>query len=75
MVQNMFCNLAATVVFLLFFVLEPICFNKYIFLRYKGRPTQCLICLTGVAVGVGKTRTQVLLLLIILVSSFNLLRT
>lgn len=58
MVHNMFCNLAAVVPFLLFLFLS-LCFNKYIFYGTTGKPTQCLMYLTGVAVGVSKTRMQI----------------
>lgn len=57
MIHNMFCNPAAVVGFLLF-LFWSLCFNKYIFYSTKAKPTQCLMCPTGSAVGVSRTKTQ-----------------
>ncbi len=52
MVHKIFCNLAAFV--FLLFLFWSLCFNKYIFYCTKGKPTQCLMCITAAAVGGGK---------------------
>lgn len=45
------CSAILQLLFLLFlFLFWSLCFNKYIFYRTKGKPTQCLMCLTGAAV-------------------------